>query len=289
MLGFVCADFSGDSAREDYGPGRRRLGQFALLSAGAAGWLISTKSPLVYPTNYAAAMLIFAIGGLVSAGVILFMKEYIPPLPQEVSKVDRGIGIFLQEIRSILRSERRWLASVKLVALSYTMAAVFPVVLTYVEKYRGFSGQNDVAWFIGVKPYIAIPFALLCGYLANRIGPARVSGLLCGLMALGIPMALVLWGRWQFLSLFMILLGETMQFYSILVVMQRVPERRMHQYLAIFFTACIVPGLAPLGLAKLSDDAPTVVMLIIMVMCAVLAVGFFVLDKQASESEMVSR
>ena len=263
------------------------LGKFAqMLSAGTAAWLISSKSPLAFPTNYAAAMLIFAIGGLISAAVILFMKEYLPPVPREATEVsDRSLGKFLRDTRSILRSDRSWVASLRIVAMSSTVAAVYPVVQIYVQKYRGFSGPDDLAWFIGVQPYIGIPFALLCGYLAHRLGPTLVAGMLCVLMALGIPMAFLLWGRWEMISLFMILLGETMSMYAILVVMLRAPDRLMHQYLAIFFTACVIPGLAPLALAKLSDYAPNVVMLLIMLICAAVAVGFFVLQRGETASE----
>jgi Na+/melibiose symporter-like transporter len=261
------------------------LGQFArLLSAGAAGWLISDRSPLPTPKNYAVAMLVFAIGGLISAAVILFMKEYIPPAESEpAAGHDRSFRTFWRGIVDILRTDRRFVSALKVVALSYTMAAAFPVVVSYAQKHRGFSAENDMAWMVATRPYLGIPFALFCGFLAHRIGAARVSGMLAALMAVGIPLTFVVWGRWQLVPLFMVLLGESMSTYAMLVVMDRAPPRLMHHYLAIYFTACMIPGLAPLALAPLSDHAPVLTLVIIMLTNVAIAVGFLLLERRRRE------
>lgn len=254
------------------------LGQIAsLLSAGAAAWLISSKSPLPHPQNYAAAMLIFSTGGLICVGIILRMKEYIPPVLEDH---DRSLKAYLRGIACILRTDRPFVAILKVVALAYTVAAVFPVVLSHAQKFRGFSAANDMALLVGIKPYFAIPFVLLCGYVAHRIGPARLAAILAGMIALAIPLALALWGRWQLLPLVVVLLGEAMSIYTLLAVMNRAPSGRMHQYLAIYFTACMIPGLAPLGLAWLLDRLPSFAMSLIFVIAVSVSVSLFLVERE---------
>lgn len=254
------------------------LGQVAtLISAGAAAWLISSKSPLPHPKNYAAAMLIFSTGGLICAAIILRMKEFIPPEPEGH---DRSLKAYLRSIACILRTDRSFVAILKVVALAFTMAGVFPVVLSHAQKYRGFSAENDMALLVGIKPYFAIPFVLLCGYAAQRIGPGRLAAILAGLIALAIPLAMGLWGRLQLIPLVLVLLGEAMSIYTLLAVMRRAPAGLMHQYLAIYFTACMIPGLAPLGLAWLLDRWPEVAMSMIMVIAASVSCGLFLVERQ---------
>jgi hypothetical protein len=258
------------------------LGQVAtLLSAGVAAWLISSRSPLPHPKNYAAAMVIFATGGLISAGIILRMKEYIPPEPAEH---DRSFRAYLRSIARILRTDRPFVSILKVVALAYTVAAVFPVVLSHARLHRGFAGANDLALLVAVRPYFSIPFCLLCGYVAQRIGPARLASILAALIALAIPLALGAWGRWQLIPLFLVLLGETMSTYAMLAVMRRAPAGMMHQYLAIYFTACMIPGLAPIGLGWLLDRWPQAAMLLIFLIAAAAAVAFYLVEPWKPEN-----
>jgi len=257
------------------------LGQGAsLLSAGAAAWLISSKSPLPYPKNYAAAMLIFSTGGLICVGIILRMKEYTPPEPQDY---DRSLKAYLHGIATILRTDRRFVATLKVVAAAYMVAAVFPVVLSHARNYRGFSGENDMSLLVGIKPYFTIPFFLVCGYVAQRIGPARVAAILAGMIALAIPLAMSLWGRWQLIPLVMVLLGELMSIYTLLAIMARASGGMVHKYLAIYFTACMIPGLAPLGLAWLLDRWPQAAMAIILVVAASVSLGLFLVERRTRE------
>lgn len=254
------------------------LGQVAtLISAGTAAWLISSKSPLPHPKNYAAAMLIFSTGGLICSAIILRMKEYIPPEPPGH---DRSLKGYLDSIARILRTDRAFVSILKVVALAFTVAAVFPVVLRHAEKHRGFSVGNDLALLVGIKPYFAIPFVLLCGYVASRIGPGRLAAILAGMIAAAIPFALALWGRWQLAPLVLVLLGESMATYTLLAVMQRAPAGLMHQYLAIYFTVGMIPGLAPLGLAWLFDRAPGLAMVLILIIAATVSIWLFLVERK---------
>lgn len=254
------------------------LGQVAtLLSAGVAAWLISPRSPLPMPKNYAAAMLIFATLGLFSAFTILRMKEFIPP---ETHSHDRSFRTFLRSIRSILRNDRAFIAILRPVALAYAVAAVFPVILAHAERFRGFSDKVDVPILVATRPYVAIPSVLAFGYIAQWIGPGRLASILAAVISLAIPLALTTWGRWQLLPIFLVMVGESMSTYALLAVMKRAPAALMHQYLAIYFTACMIPGLAPLGLAWLLDRAPQAALLAICLIAAIAAIGLFFVDRK---------
>jgi hypothetical protein len=138
---------------------------------------------------------------------------------------------------------------------------------------------------VAIRPYFAIPFVLACGYVAQRIGPGRLAAILAAMIALAIPLALTLWGRWQLVPLVLILLGEALSTYMLLAVMRRAPAGLMHQYLAIYFTACMIPGLAPLGLAWLLDRRPELAMSLILVIAASASIGLFMVERRRTPQD----
>jgi hypothetical protein len=250
------------------------VGQAAtLLTAGVAGWLISTHSPLTFPKNYAAAMLVFSINGLIAAGVIRGLREYVPTIEDETST----FGEYLRGLLTIVRSDHAFTWTLAASMLAMMLAGISPVVLAYAVKYGGFVGDNDKALLVGVKPYVLIPAVLLFGYLAQRFGPARVAGGLAALIACASPVALVVRGKAQLAPMLLVFAGANVWFYALLSAMRCAKSQQMHQYLSIFFTVCMIPGLAPLGLAWMVDRQPVVAMVLIMVIATMAAIGFFVL------------
>jgi Na+/melibiose symporter-like transporter len=249
------------------------LGQGAtLLTAGFAGWLISSHSPLPYPKNYALAMLIFASNGLACMFVILGLKEYKPPVKDERRLTFKD---YLATLVKIVRTDRRFSATLRIAPFAIVLVSLAPVLLAYAVKYRNFTGANDKALFVACRPYVMIPALLFLGYLSHRIGPARVAGMLAALILLGIPLAMTVHGRFQFVPLMLIsVCAFGTYFYVLLAVMRDADQTRMHQYLAIFYTVCMLPGLAPLGLAWLVDHMPNLAMMLIMIVAAIVAFGF---------------
>ncbi|HTL28643.1 MAG TPA: MFS transporter [Tepidisphaeraceae bacterium] len=249
------------------------LGQAStLLTAGVAGWLISTHSPLAYPKNYALAMLIFASNGFICMFVILNLKEYKPPVETEPRLT---FTAYLATLWQIVRTDRKFFITLRVAPFAVMLVSLAPVALSYAVKYRGFTGADDKALFVASRPYFLIPILLLLGYLSHRIGPARVAGALAVLILVSIPLAMTLSGRQQLLPLLMIATGASgTYFYVILAVMRSANPGQMHRYLAIYFTTCLLPGLAPLGLAWLVDRTPHLAMSLIMIVAAIVAIGF---------------
>jgi hypothetical protein len=250
------------------------LGQVAtLLTGGIAGWLISSHSPLPYPKNYAIAMLIFASNGFLCMLVILNLKEYKPPVETEPRLSFRE---YLRELWRIVRTDRKFFATLRVAPFAVMLVSLAPVVLSYAVKYRDFTGADDKALFVASRPYVLIPVLLLLGYLSHRIGPARVAGALALLILSAIPLAMTLSGRLQLLPLLMIATGASgTYFYVILAVMRSADPNHMHRYLAIYFTTCLIPGLTPLGLAWMVDHHPQLAMQLVMLVAAIVAIGFF--------------
>jgi Na+/melibiose symporter-like transporter len=250
------------------------LGQVAtLLTGGIAGWLISSHSPLPYPKNYAIAMLIFASNGFLCMLVILNLKEYKPPVETEPRLSFRE---YLRELWRIVRTDRKFFATLRVAPFAVMLVSLAPVVLSYAVKYRDFTGADDKALFVASRPYVLIPVLLLLGYLSHRIGPARVAGALALLILSAIPLAMTLSGRLQLLPLLMIATGASgTYFYVILAVMRSADPAHMHRYLAIYFTTCLLPGLTPLGLAWMVDHHPQLAMQLVMLVASIVAIGFF--------------
>jgi hypothetical protein len=249
------------------------LGQGAtLLTAGLAGWLISSHSPLPYPKNYAVAMLIFASNGFACMFVIFNLKEYKPPVDNDDRLTFRQyIGTLLR----IVRTDHRFRATLRIAPFAIILMSLAPVMLAYAVQYRGFTGADDKALFVACRPYVMIPGLLLLGYISHRIGPARVAGGLAVCVLLAVVLSFVSWGRVQLVPLLlMATAGFGSYFYVLLAVMRSADQARMHHYLAIYYTVCLVPGLAPLGLAWLTDHAPNLALLFIMIVAAIVAVGF---------------
>jgi hypothetical protein len=69
-----------------------------------------------------------------------------------------------------------------------------------------------------------------------------------------------------------------MSTYAMLAVMRRAPPGMMHQYLALYFTACMIPGLAPIALGWLLDRWPGGAMLLIFMIAASSAVAFYLVE-----------
>lgn len=249
------------------------LGQTAtLLTAGIAGWLISSHAPLPYPRNYALAMLIFAANGLVCTGVILQLKEFKPPVKQEARLT---FPDYLRTLWSIARTDRKFFRTLRVAPFGVILVSLTPVVLAYAVKYRNFTGADDKALLVTYRPFVLIPALLLLGYLAHRIGPGRVVGGLATLIFVAIPLSMIFTARLQLVPLLMIATGSiATYFYVLLAVMRSADQSRMHHYLAIYYTACILPGLAPLGLAWLMDRTPNLAMVLIMIVAAIVAMGF---------------
>lgn len=249
------------------------LGQAStLLTAGAAGWLISSHAPLPYPKNYAAAMLIFASNGFVCMFIILGLKEYKPPISNEPRLSFVG---YLGTLWRTVQTDARFRATLRFAPFAIALVSLTPVMLAYAVKYRGFTGADDKALFVASRPYVMIPGLLLFGYISHRIGPARVAGGLAVLILVAVPLSILSWGRFQLVPLLMITTAAFgTLFYVLLAVMRSADQSRMHQYLAIYYTVCLVPGLAPLGLAWLMDHAPNVALTLIMLIAAIVAVGF---------------
>jgi Na+/melibiose symporter-like transporter len=249
------------------------LGQAStLLTAGIAGWLISSHAPLPYPKNYAIAMLIFASNGFVCMFVILNLKEYKPPMETEPRP---SFKAYLATLWRIARTDRRFYQTLRVAPLAIVLVSLAPVALAYAVKYRNFTGADDKALFVASRPYIMIPVLLLLGYISHHIGPARLAGVLAALIFVSIPVSMLVTGRLQLLPLLMITTGAGgSYFYVLLAVMRSADQARMHQYLAIYYTICVIPGLAPLGLAWLMDRTPNLAMLLIMIVAAIVAVGF---------------
>src|SRR5207253_1630516 len=109
-----------------------------------------------------------------------------------------------------------------------------------------------------------IPAMPLFGYIAQRIGPARVAGGLAALVALGMVLTFTVTGRLQLIPLLMIFTGANVWFYALLSAMRCARPTLMQQYLALYFTVCMIPGLAPLGLAWLLDRRPELTMVLMM-------------------------
>jgi hypothetical protein len=57
--------------------------------------------------------------------------------------------------------------------------------------------------------------------------------------------------------------------------MRSADPAHMHRYLAIYFTTCLIPGLTPLGLAWMVDHHPQLAMQLVMLVAAIVAIGFF--------------
>jgi hypothetical protein len=209
------------------------------------------------------------------------MKEFIPP---ESTESDRSVSTYLRSVGTILRTDRAFVTILKPVALAYMVAAVFPIVLAHAEKFRGFSQQIDVPILVATRPYVAIPSVLAFGYIAQWIGPARLASILAAVISMAIPLAMSVWGRWQLVPIFLVMVGESMSTYALLAVMKRAQAGLMHQYLAIYFTACMIPGLSPLGLAWLLDRAPQAAMLAICFIAAAAAIGLFFIDRKPADN-----
>jgi MFS family permease len=256
------------------------VGQAAtLLTAGIAAWLISSHSPLAFPTNYAVAMLIFASNGFLCMIVILNLKEYKPVVANDVRSSFRE---YVRTLYRTVRANRSFAAILRVAPFAVVLASLTPVALAYAVQYRGFTGANDKAWFVASRPYFLIPALLFLGYLSHHIGPARVAGGLAALIFAAIPLAMLLSGPMQLVPLLMISTGAGSTFFFVLLaVMRSAEEMRMHHYLAIYYTVCVIPGLAPLGLAWLIDRTPNLAMGLIMIVASITAIGFLIMNQSA--------
>jgi len=131
-----------------------------------------------------------------------------------------------------------------------------------------------------VIPYVGIPISLLIGHLAHRIGPMKMSAFLACLTIVSVPLAITFRGRWQFVPLFAVMAGANVTTYGMLAVINRARSDHTSYYLAIYFTAAMLPGMAPLGLARIFDWRPAVALGGIFVIAAALAIGFLVTERQ---------
>jgi hypothetical protein len=210
------------------------------------------------------------------------MREYRPPVP---AGFDAGLTAYLRSLLTILRTDRRFVTTLKVAALAFTTVGVFPVLLTYATRSRGLSTVHDVPLLIGAAPFLTIPFTLLFARLAKFIGPARIGGLLALITAAAVPLAWALHGRWQFIPLAMLMLGAGVYTYALLTVMRSAVPGLMHQYLALYFTACMIPGLTPLGLAWVLDRWPAVALGSILLASLAGGVGFFWSERGAGTGQ----
>jgi hypothetical protein len=78
----------------------------------------------------------------------------------------------------------------------------------------------------------------------------------------------------------MVFTGANVWAYALLSAMKCVRANQMHQYLALYFTICMIPGMAPLGFAWLLDRRPDLAMSLIMLIAVIVSVGFLLLDRK---------
>jgi hypothetical protein len=224
-----------------------------LAGALLAAWLISDRSPLAFPYNYALLLTLYVAGGLSVSVVALGLKE--PPLPPAPEPPPPGFGEYLRRLGAIVRADadlRRLLGALMVAA---ALAGMPPLFLLYATHHRGF-GQNDISLLVAVRPWVAVGTALALGWAAVRWGIPRCLAALALLAAAGAAATPLLWGAWQVLPQIALGFANHILSFGIVAVLNRRSDARPQDLLTVGHLALAGPSLAPLLLTFLLAWCP---------------------------------
>lgn len=242
------------------------------LLAGAllTAWLISEKSPLSFPNNYALVLALYVVGGIGVAIVALGLKE--PPLPPGPKEEIPRFGDYMRRLAGIVRADaglRRLLGALMVGAV---LAGTPPLFLLYAVQQRGF-GQNDVSLLVAVRPWAAIATVLLVGWASTRWGIPRCLTALSLVVAAGVAAAPALWGVWQIVPQIAAALGAHILSFGLLAMLDNRSEARPQDLLTIGYLALVLPSVAPLFLTPVLAWSPGLTIALVAgsgVLCAML-------------------
>jgi len=231
----------------------------SIVAAGGAAWLVSSRSFLSFPRNYALGMAIFSLGGVAYILIILSLKEY-TDYPREPRQ---AFGTYCCQLRDIVRTNRAFVTTLMAVLVCATTAAAPPLLLVYAKRHCSLS-ETHVSTLIALRPWVLVPAALAMGWFADRRTPLAVVA--AGNLALAASAVAL-----QFVSgpaaIGALLIAAPAFFcynYSLLAVMRHAgPGGNNHYYLAIFYTLALIPGLTPLGLGWLLERTARVSIMLV--------------------------
>lgn len=256
------------------GHGSGLMSFISIFSAAIAAWLISGKPipginiavpPPAFPTNYSIGLIVFWIGGVASVIMILLYREY--RVPETEIAPARTYAQYAASLWDILRNDNSFRTFIGGAVLAATIANVAVLIQGYALTQRGFTEQH-LASLIVLRPIIGIPSAILFGHLTDRFGARRMCALNGFLALVGITLAPMLSGWWMLLPI--LLSGYAGGIYGFVMVgiLNHAPQGRNQDYLCAYYSVIMLPGLLPIGLAKiLEEGAPVVALGIAGVLC----------------------
>jgi len=241
-----------------------------LLAGPMAGWLISDSSPLVFPMNYVVGLLVAFAGGTASVVLLVLMKdvsgEIDPPGPH------RSFTGFVGDLVAIVRTDHGFRRFLTAAVVAGMLAPAGTLMLVYAKTHRGFT-DNHVGVSVAITPYVAMPTALLFGWLLDRIGAKRMCLFCSPLLAVGVALAPFLWGIWQIVPMSIAGYGIVYS-YVILAIINHAPPGRSQDYMSVYYLTAMIPGLAPVVLGWLVDTRPVLVLAILAALALVSAILF---------------
>lgn len=256
------------------------VGQVAsMLAAGGTAWLIGAHSTIAYPRNYALALLVFIIGILLVAWTYWILRE--PPVP--LTPNHGSFGDYCRDLKQILNADRPFMLTLSAAAIGAAINASPPLFLVYAQRFGGFD-DDMLPRLIAIRPYFLIMFSLTGCYMTQWIGSHRVAAIAISLTLPAVVLLKWMHGPWQLAPLVMAEIAGSVYTYSLLAVMHQAQPERRHQYIALFYSALILPATAPLWLGYLMDSYANATLVILASLAVIGAIVFYLADPRRHEA-----
>lgn len=223
-----------------------------LAASGVAAWLISARSPLAFPFNFAVSLSVYALGAITYSFFILRLRE---PPPETIAAPRPPLRDYGAQLRAVIFRDRAFGRTLAAAAVGAALVAIAPLFLAFAQKHRGFTpGATSALVFL--RQLAVIPTALLAGRISSRVHPNYVVSGIMAAVAAGAFAAPWLRGNWQFFPLLLTGLSPLTYHFCLVSLMSHAPTTLTHRYLTVYYMAAIIPGFTPMLLGVLLDRKP---------------------------------
>ena len=173
--------------------GARRLlgGMLALAASGVVGWVLSEKTGLAFPHNFA---LLFGLS-LVGISIAIFVFSRVDEPLEPVVAHHLGVSAQIQRARRLLRQDRPY----RRLLLTRMLMVIADMVIPFYVVFAGevlSAPASLVGVYLSTRTLAALLTNLWAGRLSDQRGNRRLLLVAC-LIGLAAPAMALLFGRWH--------------------------------------------------------------------------------------------
>ncbi|MFA6241933.1 MAG: MFS transporter [Candidatus Hydrogenedentales bacterium] len=221
-----------------------------LLAANVVAWLIGSGSPLPWPANYGAGLILAGLGGYLAVFLLLLWRQ--SPAESAPDEARRSFRRFGHDLLGILRTDKSYGRFLVAAACIATVAGVGTMLLMYAKNERGFTNDH-VALLIRIRPVVGFFAMMAFGFLADRIGARRVCSINAIILLAAIVMTPFVHGAGQLFPQLLAGFGGFIYSFVLMEILNYSPKGRNQDYLSVYYLTAMIPGLVPMGLGRLMD------------------------------------